>query len=388
MDSYIKRCFYPVGQGGFAAEFFDDFTMVYDCGTKSVLGKEQEEGIWDKFDKACNRRCSHNGTVDVLFISHFDEDHVSMLDYLFRHFNVKKVFMPFLFPNMVSLLKTIYPEDSISYKLVTGEFNFEDAKTYQVLPYDCTADTTLSNIINSGIPIDSDMKKNCFWQYIPFLSKPELGEKFRNECLKKGVDPILLDDELYNSDKTAHNIGDIILKYKDILREIYQNLPQGINQNSLMVFSRYSKETEHLNKCFCIKYAENKLVDSINCVYTGDEKGYNVYKGLNKLSEAGFIKEKSIGMIQIPHHGSIHNRSMRLLKYNFHTAVVQYGTPNQYKHPNSIILDDFANHKYKLYEGNNVIEKPTEVIKVTNAALDDEKYDSPGIELDSVIENL
>lgn len=70
--------FWPVGQGLFYTGIIDDFTMVYDVGTLSkqtFLKKQIEifEGELDYYHQ--------NKVIDVLFLSHYDRDHINGIEY-------------------------------------------------------------------------------------------------------------------------------------------------------------------------------------------------------------------------------------------------------------------------------------------------------------------
>lgn len=82
----MQRRFLPVGQGAFyVEEFADGFTLVYDCGSYGNISL-----INDAIEKSKIRK------IDLLVISHFHEDHINGLAYLFKNFTVKKMLMPYL----------------------------------------------------------------------------------------------------------------------------------------------------------------------------------------------------------------------------------------------------------------------------------------------------
>ena len=81
------RFVFPVGQGGFVAEQIEDFTIAYDCGT--VTSTPMIESCIDFL----SHRVNH---INVLFISHFDKDHVNSLRYLLNHIKVKKAVTTFI----------------------------------------------------------------------------------------------------------------------------------------------------------------------------------------------------------------------------------------------------------------------------------------------------
>ena len=98
----VIRTIHPVGHGGFFTEELCEgnecYNVVYDCGTRnSTMLLERE------INKAFNRMQS----VDLLFISHFDRDHVSGLKELVRRNLLNsstKVVMPFHYPSYFVIL--------------------------------------------------------------------------------------------------------------------------------------------------------------------------------------------------------------------------------------------------------------------------------------------
>lgn len=92
MHIEMRRVFHPVGQGAFYSESFytgfGTFNMVYDCGSMS---KGVDNIISKSFDK------DNGDDIDILFISHFDSDHVNKITLLKESVNkIKKVIMPLI----------------------------------------------------------------------------------------------------------------------------------------------------------------------------------------------------------------------------------------------------------------------------------------------------
>lgn len=87
------RTIQPVGQGGFYTEIFKsddpdekDFCVVYDCG--SFTGFEPKRTIpWAIPD---------GQDIDILFISHFDNDHIKGIKELSKRRKIKTIIMPLL----------------------------------------------------------------------------------------------------------------------------------------------------------------------------------------------------------------------------------------------------------------------------------------------------
>ena len=79
-----QRFIFPVGQGGFACEMIGDYIVVYDCG--SLTSNSMVESCIEYLSTITNH-------VDILFISHFDTDHVNSIRYLVSSVLVKKAVM-------------------------------------------------------------------------------------------------------------------------------------------------------------------------------------------------------------------------------------------------------------------------------------------------------
>ncbi len=83
----MQRVFMPVGQGAFYIEKFNDgFTVVYDCGSYKNISIVEENIKYSILD----------GKIDLIVISHYHEDHINGLEYLFKNFDIKRMLMPYL----------------------------------------------------------------------------------------------------------------------------------------------------------------------------------------------------------------------------------------------------------------------------------------------------
>jgi len=89
MEGYvISRIFHPIGQGAFYSEVHRDFNIVYDCGNwkNTSLSKSIVRQSFTSKDE-----------IDILFISHFDWDHISRIGTLKDTVKrIKCVIMPLL----------------------------------------------------------------------------------------------------------------------------------------------------------------------------------------------------------------------------------------------------------------------------------------------------
>lgn len=116
----ITRTFYPVGQGAFYRERFvfkDDkiFNIVFDCGSETTIGKRCISSIINNWG---------NERLDILFISHFHEDHISGVKELIDITRPRLLIAPYL----TSLDKNYLKIDVINRCLYkkTEDINFSE----------------------------------------------------------------------------------------------------------------------------------------------------------------------------------------------------------------------------------------------------------------------
>ncbi len=167
----IQRIFHPIGQGAFYSERHDNFNIVYDCGIQYVDRGSQ------RAEKVVKASFKKNSQIDILFISHFDYDHVSKIETLKNNFKIKKVILPLLHKDEKILLTNFYETIGIEDNIQTlinnpsGYFN-EETRIITVNPGEdlqspiegeLTDIENLGNIIESGKNIKFD-----HWLFIPF----------------------------------------------------------------------------------------------------------------------------------------------------------------------------------------------------------------------------
>ena len=100
----VVRTFHQVGQGAFYSERFYDmvnpqakFNIVYDCGTSWGTITKAKKVVDLAFDK--------NDTIDYLFISHLDYDHISLVNTLMESVNkkVRNIVLPLVYRDEVRI---------------------------------------------------------------------------------------------------------------------------------------------------------------------------------------------------------------------------------------------------------------------------------------------
>ena len=318
----VLRTIHPVGHGGFFTEELcegnDCFNVVYDSGTRNGLQSLERE-----INKAFNRKKS----VDLLFISHFDRDHVSGLKELARRNLLNsstKVVMPFHYPSYFVILNPFlyaYYEQCMLILRSTGATIVEVEETN---PFD-ESETWLDSdgggnhsFVSFGqlrgiIPSGSRLVLSPKWVYVPFnLNNSKVFfDTFENEVRNQlGMD-----------------IGDMtpleLEQNVDILRGIYQLMGKknarsfNINSNSLIVLSYPTKE---VNSCNTLIGVRKFSADAASALYTGDAYLKDFAKGSFPFSYYTALKytlrkyvSMPIGLFQISHHGSNKNYDTLLM---------------------------------------------------------------------------
>lgn len=301
----FKRVLHPVGQGAFFTEQFwyegekkPFINVVYDCGSFTNVDKLVEYEIRNTFKKTDH--------IDVLFVSHFDEDHTNELMTLLSQAKIDKetrVVIPFKYPYLLMVMDEDFPSLS---KFVMQAFN----QGCQLIGVDDSIDLN-----RPGDPMDVDRLNSgdtlggrqvirinkgnkIIWYYYPFML-PELDSL--QVIFTKKVDGVV----------DPKNACDILKKRKE-LRAIYKTIGKKkggvtkINVNSLLMASFPTKNIACDTNIW--HFVNLYWTDGPTCFYTGDSnlkgKGYDTVTNLVEDALKQYSDENKIGMMQVPHHGS------------------------------------------------------------------------------------
>ncbi len=137
----IQRIFHPIGQGAFYSERHDKYNIVYDCGN----WKDTKLA-----DKVVKQAFSEDDEIEVLFISHFDFDHVSKISTLKNHVKkINNVVLPLLHQEEKNILSNIYRVLGFDLlTLINNPQNYFGDKTRLIFVTPSEGD---SNVINENI---------------------------------------------------------------------------------------------------------------------------------------------------------------------------------------------------------------------------------------------
>ena len=342
-----ERKFLPVGHGAFFIErlYVDDkriLTAVYDCGDSHGGSLVQEYA-----NQEFNSPTEPKEKIDILFISHFDQDHVNGLECLKQFIHKRtRVFLPYFYDNLVSVYnrdKRVGIEFVIRFLTSSGivpikvRSQSEEGRR-QVIDVDEYNFEQNGYVIESGQPIVKRESGHVLWRYVPFnlFNEEKFYTQFEEEIIKS---PNWDSSKLQNPKNWSP---------EDVrsLRKLYGSFSgQSINDTSLIVLSdRYfgppcpnsvsSTKADYLHRlidCFPPSYSRGHIYHRFryhfhcrycfppSCLYTGDtvlKRGVKGAKYVGRYEE--LLKELiqhtwKIGLMQLPHHGSGNNINMSVL---------------------------------------------------------------------------
>lgn len=271
-----QRFIFPVGQGGFACETIGDHVVVYDCGSQT--SNSMVESCIDHLSTITDH-------VDILFISHFDTDHVNSLRYLVNSVKVKKAVMS-LIPDELKAAYGVYTDGA--YTSIRGLLTGNDIE-----------------IIEVGGEEDSRllMPYHKIWEWIAksMMNKAEFA-KVTTHMQTAGIDINRLNDASYLESEKV----DINNAFKTVFGA------KGPNTKGLIMLSQHCKgvnvscaEIRIGCRNWCMPYRMRDACDVSSCLYVGDADLKNTTN--NQMVQDFFSKNRTevpLLLMQIPHHGS------------------------------------------------------------------------------------
>lgn len=341
----IKRIFHPIGQGAFYSERHENLNIVYDCGSNT------KKSISDNVVTLAFKK---DEIIDILFISHFDKDHVNKINILNKHTKIKKVIMPLLHEEQKNFLMNIYR--MLNFHLLTLIENPKkffgrntDIIFIQSAEHDSLNEKESRNIndlqngeeLESGsiLTLDNSNSSKPNWIFVPYNHKyTDRNKDLESKLTCQGFDVDRIKTDQYY---TLHEIQNDVLK-KQQFKKIYNSLKRDgkdtcINENSMLVYSGVDK------KCKCqinYKYGShtfkkiNNLTTSnrVSCIYTGDTD-LNIVKIKNIFSKYWDY----VSTIQIPHHGAKQNFDKSILDDKYYICPISARSKSKH-HPSSKVI--------------------------------------------------
>ncbi|MCC6448916.1 MAG: MBL fold metallo-hydrolase, partial [Chitinophagaceae bacterium] len=336
---------HPVGQGAFyteVIEFGNDekFVMVYDCG--SLNYKNLEISI-DNFIKTIEEQ----KPIDILFISHFDKDHVNGIEYLLSKKHVSKIIIPVITNVECLVLKTFYLDQKAKKKtknfdkvITLLEIASKQSAVYKVgdsvvitiaKKYNKLSEIKVGDIhdmisLTNRIKIKLTGNREGYY-FIPFNVEQSKRRKMLKKLLQnEGID---LDSITIKNPMTNEMIKSV--------NRVYKMLKGGINVNSMCLYAGNNNEK--------IKNA---------CLYTGD---FDAKHNMDFLKNGYGNVWDSISIIQVPHHGSINSHNKELYSAGMRSVISC--RENNKHHPHPSVVNDIYNatqfSSLKATENNSII---------------------------------
>lgn len=354
----MKRIIHPIGQGAFYTERLRigevEYNVVYDCGSlrRSKVVQTEVNSYYEDGD-----------VIDILFISHFDNDHINGLLHLKKKCVIRNVVMPLIDGNH----KWVYLsrlDASLRSIITEAEVFFRDAKLIWVKTFNSNKEGSDDYVIDkahetsSGQSVEINSDKRIFlkgfsdWCYIPFnFDEKSRYDKLVNELLTAGIDISLLEND---------NIEYIIQNTRTINDCYKRTMSDGSNKTSLVLYSgptnnefKFEQNIFYLPQIIPnihIKYlhAFREVYEScVACLYLGDTD-LNQSCGSGNILDAicmtlGDLKI-NVGLIQLPHHGAIKNFNHTILSAFNHATryFASFGRLNVYGHPSARVVEEVS----------------------------------------------
>lgn len=357
-NSVVTRIIHPIGQGAFYTERLRmgkfEHNVVYDCGSLRRPKAAQTE---------INSYYEDGDVIDILFISHFDNDHINGLLHLKKKCRIMNVVMPLIDRNH----KWVYLSqlDASLHSIVTKpEVFFKDSRLIWVKTFDSkeeASDRYVIDLINEP-PIDRSIEINSGtriylndfndWCYIPFnFDEKGRYDKLIDELRGKDIDIMLLENG---------NLEYIISNTKTINECYKQTMSDGSNKTSLVLYSGPSNnEFNFEQNIFCsLKMIPNVYIEHlpvfkvvykscVACLYLGDtdlNQRCSSYDILDAICSTLRNLTQNIGLVQLPHHGAIKNFSSKLV-HRLGQPIryfASFGKSNRYGHPSARVVEEVS----------------------------------------------
>ena len=408
MNSFFK--FHPIGQGGFYTGILglygrnnSQFNFVYDCGTLSERNNLN-------YAIESYKNTLRNDTIDVLFISHLDDDHVNGIVDLLRGIHCKNIYLPYLSPFERLLVAIRHnPRDTKDFKdfirFITSPHNYLleiDGNNIGTINY--IKGNSKGEITNEQKAIEPSESNNEFTDNLDLLPQSEYNaeiesisqsskilfkkangklnfgfiwefylfhepgsitqiEQFRNaiqDIYGFEVDTKLTSEELVIILSNTDNLKELRKKF----RAIFKNL----NKTSLVVQHKpLSYKYSHISKeqyfIWNVGHYFNPLIRNFKRLINRNSNSID-YRwgvtlltgdiGLDQIENSNYIENqlKNVQVFQVPHHGSNTRwNKIYLDKLNnkgLTSSVINFGYGNTYGHPKPNVLEDLDNNNFDI----------------------------------------
>lgn len=323
-----SRIFHPIGQGAFYSERILGKNIVFDCGV------QHSERNSARVDHLIKNSFDPESEIDILFISHFDCDHVNKVRYLHANFPIKRIVLPLLHQDekirISNGFKLLGDNDAAAFVLNPEALG---SKITSIKPAtDGITDESGNEYSLEDIPVQIESGSKIRidnWVYIPYNHEYEP----RSTILQKKLKTASIDEVLLSSDTSYFE------KHRSKLKKIYNSIKGKINQNSLFLYSGPENRLESNLYLYvgearsCSQYCYHFASKKIGCIYTGDGD-------LNLVDISAIYRNRfqNVGTIQIPHHGDLSSFNVNVFQPGRYYCPISYGVNNTYGHPSNQLI--------------------------------------------------
>ena len=294
----LVRTIHPVGHGCFCSErFYEDggqnvFNVVYDCGSKTLA----QQDLYSLTDA----EFVNDSEIDILFISHFHDDHINGVDHLLSRCKVKKVVVPF-----------VGQEGALLYMI--HHFLYDNDPNNTLTPLIETL--SLGNTLANNVPIErievnstsvyGGASVNPYWKYKPVVSPPYKSAGRMSNSINGLVNSLLRSPFRL----VIQSQSPLVVDYS-LFRQI---LVVPINFHKLEKIYNYHRLHDNRFNMALFSGSFEARNNLSNCLFTGDYEAKYKYR-INYLQTALAHDFNRLNIVQIPHHGSSSSHSIKLYK--------------------------------------------------------------------------
>jgi len=400
---HVLRSFNPIGQGAFVTEHFIPFipfnteegTIVFDAGVARSAkgGKRRAQNL-------VHMTLRRTNAIYAVFVSHLDYDHISLIPYILKNYEVNYLIVPrFSCEQVASFLlyflwqgaregsnfiRIAYPEHfgnsaenierpAIIYVDPIGPEGRVEIAPADLPPLDEPPSGARMYRVRSGSQIDVwRWTTDCVWVVVPFVRENHKSTAlaFWNDlvreyypCLNNSTVQPFFCGESNAYEKLREFIKcaldkDAQKKHKSEkrkLKTIYQKHWGDTNKDSMVVASfamsgcherLYSKYfCDSLFLCTDCYWAidVHRFLSLPGALYTGDSNAGEL--PLEVIRQYDLIR-KSVGSVQVPHHGSAGNWDSRFAEANIgRFFFAGYGAGNIYGHPSPLVVREIIRYE-------------------------------------------
>ncbi|MES2288066.1 MAG: MBL fold metallo-hydrolase [Bacteroidota bacterium] len=385
--------FYPVGQGCFyAGEILapsndKKFTIVFDCGTLS--GRTYLQNSIQKFKQKYTK-------IDLLVISHFDEDHVNGVNDLLDGISCETVLIPYYTPlsrlGLFADNSSNNPDYDLFLRNPTSYFLQEKFKVSKVIVIGNNNEGSIelnsnekptkpdNDLTGEKIEFDFDKFENDsgflkyvqeqegnnfnnndkinylsfplkisfkqkFWEFVFYLKYFKENAKILN--FKTAIDNLLISIKSNNIQDLFDNIS-----LRASVRKAYKDTINGnVNYSSIVLYhgptivNSWACTCENCDNCFddlcnyCCDYKKTGTLltgDSFLKIPADFDPFFDYY------GRQDYIKK--CFLLQVPHHGSKNNWKIFPNGLEYIPFFVFNHGIGRVKHPSREVLDDFIHN--------------------------------------------